>query len=360
MKIQHPGAILAILGASLIPLPALAASKGAASVFRLAVGRPTRAPALVLIRGRVVGPHGAPVDGAFVQVADGVSSAISGPDGRFELQAQTSEGRTLIVTAVGFETARVVESGAATIVMAPLPTYRPALLPLPPRRHAAGSQVFDTQVAAAYRTRYQSFVSSGRGVSGWADNEFGIDARYRAADWVFGLAGFRNKTPFTIAGLSAQPSSAPEIEQSQWNLSAGHVFSVGDLEFLPQVVFSNSYSVPSTSGTPWTGTPLDFSQTRLAGDVALDVGYRLGPVVAILHGARSFAEATSLSGAPYPATDVGMNEAGIDLGYTVMPGLKADLSYLRTFDVGVPGTHLDEWADVMGLGLTYLPAQVQP
>ena len=360
MKIRYPGVLLAILGVSLAPLPALAASRVAGPSSRPGGSPPSRRFALVRVSGRVLGPHDAPVAGAFIQVADGVSSAISGPDGRFELQARLSEGRTLIVTAVGFETARVLVSRAATIVLAPLPTYRPAIIPPPYRRAAADSRVFDTQVAAAYRTRYQSFASNGKGVSGWADNEFGIDARYRAANWVFGLAGFRNKVPFTIAGLSPQPSSAPEIEQSAWSLSAGHVFSVAHLEFLPQLVLSNRYSVPSSSGTPWTGTPLDFSQTRLAGDVAFDVGYRLGPVVAILHGARSFAEATSLSGAPYPATDVGMNEAGIDLGYTIMPGLKVDLSYLRTFDVGVPGTHLDEWADVMGLGLTYLPAQVQP
>lgn len=318
-------------------------------------------PAPVTIAGSVHGPDGVPIDGAFIQVRDGVSSAVTGVDGRFDLLAEPHEGRTLVVTAVGYKTAQVPLAHARSITLEPLPVYRPAEIPPPPPEVAADESVFDTQVSGAYRTRYQSYAANGRGITGWADNEFGIDARYRAADWVFGLEGHRNRVPYDIQGLSPQPSTAPEVEQSSWNLSAGPVFDLWGLELLPRLVFANRYCDPSgTNGTPWTGTPLDFSQTELAGEVSLDLGYRLGPVTAVIDGSRSFVEATTLTGAPYGPTDVGLNEGGITLSYTVIPGLRADLAYQRTFDVGVPGTHLDQWADVIGLGLTYLPAQVQP
>ncbi|MBU6428110.1 MAG: hypothetical protein KGR26_03795 [Cyanobacteria bacterium REEB65] len=353
-----PTANRTLLGVLVLACGAVLASPLARPASALEkTGQARTAIAPLVIAGEVLGPDGAPVDGAFIHLSDGVSSAITGSTGKFELTPDSGEGGRLVVTAVGFQTAEVPLARWSVVHLVPQPSYQPAIVPPPSPFEIGGSHVFDTQIAGAYRLRYQSLAANGRGVQGWANNEYAIAARYRAGNVVLGLEGYRLRAPLTLSGASVQPSSTPEVEQDAWNLSLGYDFEAIGLEILPELVFANDYFVPTNGGTPWTGTPLDFDQTRTAGVVGLEIGRRLGPLVAALHGQTSIAENTTLLGAPYAATNARLSEVGLDLGYTIFPGLRADLTYARTL---ATGTQLDEWADVLGLGLTYLPAQVQP
>ncbi|MBM3271197.1 MAG: hypothetical protein FJZ01_26490 [Candidatus Sericytochromatia bacterium] len=217
------------------------------------------------------------------------------------------------------------------------------------------AETFDTQIALDYRVRYQATAARGHGVEGWANNELALDARFRAEEFVAGLAGFRNKVPLAIGPLSAQPTPQPAVESSRWDVFLAYMVEVGEISLLPRASYTFAYTVPATN-VPWTGTPLDFGQTRQGPGVGLEAAYDLGPFALIGRAHVVPSLATTLSGAPYPIEPVIASEAGLRVSYALFPGLRASVDLARHW---ADGKDQSEYANVFSVGLAYLPVQVR-
>lgn len=307
--------------------------------------------------GRVVAPDGKPLAGVLVHQPGGVASALTDEQGRFFLRLDPAAQARLSFSAVGYLACEVPLPGAGSVTLQPVPVYRPGFKPLAPEPEPAERPFFDSQLGLHYRVRYQSVTGRSHLVEGWASNDLAGFARLRAAPVVLGLEGFRFKAPLTLAPLAAQVSPQPTVENTQWAAWLGYPLSLGGIEWLLQAGYVTSYWVPGNQGTPWTGTPLDFGQTRQGAALALEAGHAFGALDVSARVAYIPALATVLSGAPYSVGDLRSTEVVIGAGYEVLPGLRLGLNVARQW---ANGTDLDEWANVFGLSATYLPERVRP
>lgn len=330
------------------------------TLFALGLALSTTAPALAadaVVSGRVLDPDGKPAANVFVQQQGAIASATTDARGQYTLRLDPSGRQSLVFSGVGFLSRQVAVAGAQVVTMKAVPTYTPTFQPVPEEAAIGVYRLFDTEIGLSYRLRDQAITYSGRNLSGWANNELWGEARYRVNNWALGLNGFRVKAPLTIGPLATQPSPAPTVETSQWNLTLGYVLGLGNVEILPQLSWSNSYVTPSSS-TPWTGTPADYAQTRQGLGLVLDAGTRLGAVELIAHGMFVPSGSVIAPTAPYSLDALQWGEGRLTVGYNVIPGLRADLSYTRQF--GWASGSYGESANVYGLGLSYHPERVTP
>lgn len=329
------------------------------TLLALGLGLSLTAPAFAadgIVTGRVLGPDGKPAANVFVQQQGAIASAATDARGQYTLRLDPAGRQVLVFSGVGYLSQEVPVANAQTVVLKPVPTYQPTFNPVPEQAVIGIYRLFDTEVGLSYRVRDQFVTYSGRNLSGWANNEFAGSARYRVNNWALGLNGFRVKAPVTIPPLTTQPSPAPSVETSQWNLSGGYVFGVGGFELLPQLVLSNYYVTPSTS-TPWTGTPADYAQTRQGLGISIDAGTRMGALELMAHGMLAPWASVTTSTAPYSLESLQWGEVGATVGYNLFPGLRADLSYTRQFG---SATRYGEGANVYGIGFSYHPERVTP
>lgn len=322
-----------------------------ASAAAPAIAAPAEAP----VSGRVQGADGRPLSSVFVQQQGAVNSAITDEKGAYALKLDPKGRQVLVFTAVGFVGQEVAADRAQTVTLRPVPTYRPAFTKAPVQQVAVGDAIFDTQVGLGYGLRNQQLNTGTYRVDGLAVNGLVADARYRVGDGVLGLSGYRVKAPVHLAGLTSQPNPAPSVDHSEWNLIAGYTLRAAGLEWLPQLVYTNSFVTPAYA-TPWTGTPQDFAQSRHALAVGLEAGKRFGALEVIGRGKLPVLRSTT-SAAPYDLGDVKWGDVGILLGYTLTPGLRLDLTATQQW-AGATNTY--ESSQIVGVGLSYHPERVAP
>lgn len=316
-----------------------------------------------IVTGRILGANGRALPNAFIQQQGGSASTTTDDQGFYTLKLDASGGARLLVTAIGYLSQEVPVSNSVTLTLRPVPTYRPSFVPVPPEAGTTPTQRrFDTQIGVQYRLRseslsYTSATGQVRKVSGWASNEVGGLARYRVNDLVFSLDGWRNKVPLTLANLQPAPTAA--VDTSAWSVALGYVVALGALEVMPEVAYANSFVTPSMSGTPYTGTPLDFTTTRQGIALGVEAGYPWGglEVQGEFRIVPAFLTSSSLTGAPYTPQTPTWGEGGLVVGYQVIPGLRVEGSYTYQF---AGASDLSEGAHVFGLGLTYHPERIAP
>jgi hypothetical protein len=313
------------------------------------------APAQAPVTGQVMTNDGHPLADVFVQQTGTIASTVSDEQGRFTLRLDPKGKQSLTFSTVGYTTREVALPVGGPVKLDPVPTYRPSFVPAPPESVTAGNHRFDTQIGLNYRLRNETYSYNGRNVTGWANNEIYGDARYRYRDVVLGLNGYRNKVPLTIGNVANQPSTAPSLENSQWNLSLGYAFGFDQVEILPSLVYSSYYYVPSSAGIPWTGSPLDYTQTKQNLGARIEAGTRMGNWE-LLGSYQWIPYATAITGAPSSITqaDTAWGDLGATLGYNLLPGLRLNLTYDWQSNYGQDTAH------VFGIGMSYHPERVTP
>lgn len=346
--------LLAVATLSILPLLSAGQASAAPALAAASILRDSQD---ARFSGRATAPDGSPLAGVLVQQLGGVSSAITDDQGRFALRLDPAARSTLTFSAVGYLPVEVPLARAATVALRPVPVYRPGFKPIAAESQQHDAAFFDTQIGLLYRTRYQSVTGRSRLVEGWANNDLAAFARLRAKPVVIGLEGFRFKAPLTIGPLPTQPSPQPGVETTQWSAWLGVPFSVAEFELLPQVGYLTSYWMPSNLGMPWTGTPLDFNQTRQGVGLGIEGGRAFGPFDLTARATVVPTLTTVLSGAPYSVGDLRWAEVGVGAGFEVFPGLRLGINAARQWNTG---TDLDEFANVVGLSATYLPERVKP
>lgn len=322
--------------ASIAPILALVMAQVAPAVIAQAP-----APVPTLATGVVLDAQtNEPIAGALVQQAGSVSSAFTQQDGGFRLLLEKAGGSELTVSMVGYDAATVpVADGRGLRVRLKaqqgfIPAG-PVLAPVAIGQSAAETAPLNSGVIFAYRLRQTSQTAptpSGASatISGLANNDFKLGARFRLKPWLFEAEGAHFETPTDVAGLRNEDNPAFSPSTYQAGARVGYLVAfTPDLEAALSGAYRWTNTVPNNAKVRYTGSDLDFEQTRHAVGGTVTAAWRPGRGRFHLEGALGlyplvFASSET-GGQPYAQNF--LSEARVIAGYEVMPGLRAGLGY---------------------------------
>jgi hypothetical protein len=327
---------------------------------------PARLPATV--NGVVLDAlSGQPMPGALVQQVGSITSIFTGSDGHFRLLLERQGSAELTVSAMGYEDQKVaVGTGKdLTVSLREISGFLPAV-PLatlvPVGMSAAETAPLNSGLMFTYSLRNNLITAPGTSgapasITGWSNNDFRLGMRFRWKPWLAEAEGDHFETPVDLVGLRKEDN--PAFKPSTWQAGArvGRLWSLTpDFEVAALGAYRWTDTVPNNSRVPYTGSDLDFEQTRHAlggealaawrpgrGHWHLEVGAGYYPVV--------FATADA-PGKPFGESN--MLDAHALLGYEVLPGLRVGL-----------GGGLERWSGTgsdqavrLSLGMHYTPGGV--
>jgi hypothetical protein len=352
------------------PAPKAPAGAPSPSPTSMPTPAPSQAPKPGLpavVTGVVTDANKEPIGGALIQQEGSVTSVFSQPDGHFRLLMDKTGGGAITVSAVGYEnTTTAVGAGKdLTVSLKAVSGFLPAapLAPLTPvGLSAAETAPLNTGLVFTYSMRNVNAQAPGvtgtnATIAGWSNNDFRLGARFRWKPWLAEAEGAHYEVPAEVAGLRKEDN--PAFTPSTWQAGArfGALWSVtNDFEVAGLAAYRWNNTVPNNNRVPYTGSDLDFEQTRHAlGGMAL-AAWRPGRGHWHLEGSAAyyplvFATADSPGSAIASSNLV---EARAILGYEVMPGLRLGL-----------GAGLERWSGVgqdqsvrLSVGLHYTPGGV--
>lgn len=324
------------------------------AVAVLAMASAAHAAALQ-VTGHVQDASGKALPHVYVHQLGGVTSTFTDEAGNFRLDLDPKAGSRVLLSAPGY---RGVEVDArelktpVTLTPAPQVTVPSAASPAEPE---AGS-AFPSALGVRYGWRNQSLGSSGNAVAGPINNELGLFARLRQANVLWGLEAFRNRASVSVPGLNT--TFTPETTQAE--LSLGCVLGAPSLEVAPRLTALYRSVLANTQGAAYTGTPLDYDETRQAVGLGIALASTLGSGLEATLEADyypSFLTFNTLKDAPGQLTGLQGVKAGLKVGYTLVPGLQVQAGYQHE-SWGATGYAQD--ADVVLVGVASRPAEVRP
>lgn len=310
---------------------------------------------------------GAPISGALVQQQGGVASTFSGRDGRFRLTLEAALGRQVTFSAVGYDDqSHLLEAGRPAIVQLRVAAgFIPAAPPSqvgPVGQSPAEVAPLHSQVSFGYRLRQNDWMAPGAGgtsasVSGLSNNDFRLGMRLRLRPYLIEAEGMHTEMPVEVPGLRREDN--PAFKASSWGaaLRGGFLFPFHpDLEGSLLGAYRWSNTVPNNNDVRYTGSPIDFEQSRHALGAQANLAWRPGRgrfQAELGAGYYPFLLATTgLNGSPY--AERSLTELRTLAGYEVVGGLRLGLSYhYDRYD----GTGRDA-AHMVGLVATYTPGGV--
>ncbi|HEY9855572.1 MAG TPA: carboxypeptidase-like regulatory domain-containing protein [Stenomitos sp.] len=306
------------------------------------------------VTGHVQDASGKALAHVYVHQLGGVTSTFTDDQGNFRLDLDPKAGNRVILSAPGYRGVEL-EAGAlksaVTLQPAPVVTAPTASAPV----EAAPATVFASGLGLRYGWRNQSTSANGNTVAGTINHELGLSARLRQGTVLWGLEAFRNRAAVSVPNM--ETTFSPETVQTE--LSLGCVLGSTGLEIAPRVTGLYRSAHANTQGAAYSGTPLDFDETRQAVGVGAAVGTTFGAWEATLEGDYypSFLTWSSLKDAPSQLVGMQGLKAGLKLGYSIVPGLQLQAGYQHE-SWGATGFAQD--ADVILLGVMSRPTEVRP
>jgi hypothetical protein len=325
-------AIIATLAAGLVA----AASPKPAAAPAAAPAAPSQALPATATGFVADAQTGQPLAGVLVQQEGAVTSAFTQADGSFRVLLERGGAPRLVVSAVGYEplTVPVGDGQALRVRLAGISGFVPAspMLPASPVGQSAAETVpLNTGLIFAYRLRQQTLQSGAAKVDGLVSNDFRLGMRFRLRPALFEAEGAHFETPIDVAGL--ERSQNPAFRPSTWQAGAraGLLFPLfhPDLEVAGLLGYRWSNTVPNNADVPYTGSAIDWEQTRHAvGPVAL-VAWRPGRGrfhAEASYGYYPFVRTTAEApGAPF--ADQRLSDLRAVLGFELVPGMRLGLGY---------------------------------
>lgn len=307
------------------------------------------------VTGRVLDASGKALPHVYVHQLGGMTSTFTDDQGNFRLDLDPKAGNRLLFGAPGYRGIEV-DAGALKqpVVLQKAPIVTGPAVPAAPE--APAGSVFGSELGVRYGTRHQSVGANGNGVAGPINNELGLTARLRQGDVLWGFDAFRNRAAIALADLNA--TVAPETVQAE--LSLGCVLGGPALEIAPRLTALYRSVTANSQGAAYTGTPLDYDESRQALGLGVSLGTTLGARFEATLDADyfpSFATHSSLKDAPAQLAGLQGLKAGVTLGYALVPGLQVQAGYQHE-TWGATGYAQD--ADVVRLGLVSRPTEVRP
>lgn len=314
--------------APVVPKPAQAAPQPSAPP---AATLPATATGLV-----VDAISGQPLTGVLVQQDGAVTSAFTQQDGTFRLLLERNGAPRLTFSAIGYEPAAApVGTGEALRVsLSAISGYVPAspMLPAAPVGQSALDTVpLDSGLVFAYRLRQQAVASGAARYEGNATNDYRLGLRFRLRPALFDVEGAHFETPIDVAGLDRV--SNPAFRPSTWQAGARAGLLTPlfhpDLEVAGQLGYRWSNTVPNNADVPYTGSDIDWEQSRHAFGPVASLAWRPGRGrlhLEATYGYYPWVRTTAESpGKPF-AEQVLTDLRGL-VGYEVVPGMRVGLGY---------------------------------
>lgn len=325
-----------------------------------AVGLPATATGVV-----VDAQSGQPVVGVLVQQEGAVTSAFTQADGSFRVLLERGAAPRLAISAVGYEPASVAvgDGKDLRVRISAIAGFVPAspMLPASPVGQSAVDTVpLNSGLVFAYRLRQQA-VSAGVGrYDGMVSNDYRIGVRFRLRPLIIDAEGSHHESPVDVAGLDR--TSNPAFRPSTWQAGArvGLMTPIfhPDLEGALQAGYRWSNTVPNNGDVPFTGSDLDWEQTRHAVGPVATLAWRPGR--GKLHAEASYGFYPLVRGtseAPgRPFADQRLTDLRAVLGYEVVPGMRVGLGYQADHWMG--DGNGDDVSKIYSLQLHYTPGGV--
>jgi hypothetical protein len=308
----------------------------AAAVVVTPAAAPQALPAVV--SGTVVDAStGAPLSGVLVQQEDAISSAFTQADGSFRLLTERGAGPCLVISAVGFEPLHVplkAGQGPVRASLSPISGFIPGSPMLPADQLGQGqadTAPLNTGMIFSYRLRNQVVQAGSARLDGWANNDYRLGLRFRLRPLLLEAEGSHHETPVDVAGLSR--TANPAFRPSTWQAGA----RVGlltpafhpDLEVAGALGYRWTNTVPNNADVPFTGSDIDWEQTRQAFGPVATLAWRPGR--GRFHAEASYGyypwllTAARSPGRPF-ATSLLTDFRGI-VGFELVPGARLGLGY---------------------------------
>lgn len=310
---------------------------------------------------------GAAISGALVQQSGGVASSFSGQDGRFRVYLEGQGARSLTVSAVGYDDATMpAQLGSNLVVLLkPAAGFLPAAPPSsvgPVGASPAELAPLHSSLSFGYRVRMNEIQAPGANgtmasVSGLSNNDFRLAMRLRLRPYLIEAEGMHTELPVDLPGLRREEN--PAFNPSTWgaSLRGGVLFPFhSDVEGSLLAAYRWTNVVPNNNDVRYTGSPIDFEQSRHAfggqanlawrpgrGRFHSEVGLGLYPVML---------GTSTQNGTPF--AERFLTEARASLGYEVVTGFRLGLTY--HYD-RFQGSGFDA-AHMFGLMATYTPGGV--
>lgn len=360
------------MSALLLTLAAAAVAASSPKPPAQPVAVPAAAPAApailpAMVEGRVIDRQsGEPVAGVLVQQDGAVTSAFTQADGGFRLLLERGGVPTLRVSAVGYEPqeqALAAGQGPLLFRLSPLAGFVPAspMLPSAPMgQSAVETAPLNTGLIFAYRMREQVVSAGAAGYRGLVSNDYRIGMRFRLRPLLLEGEGAHHEVPMEVSGLDK--GTARVFQPSTWQAGArvGLLTPVfhPDLELALLGGYRWTNTVPNNGDVPYTGSDLDWEQTRHAmGGVAL-AAWR--PLRGRFHVEASYGMYPWVYGSADAPGKPFANSQLTDLrglvGFEVVPGMRLGVGYQEDRWLGA-GTDVDA-ARILSLQVHYTPGGV--
>lgn len=304
---------------------------------------------------------GAPLPGVLIQQEGAVSSALTQADGGFRLLLEKGAGACLVVGAVGYEPLHVELTGTAAplrVSLTPVSGFIPASPMLPVDQQGQGqadTAPLNTGMIFAYRFRNHLIQAGNARLDGWANNDWRIGLRMRLRPLLLEAEGSHHETPVDLAGLDrvANPAFRPSTWQAGARVGLLTPVFHPDLELAGSLGYRWSNTVPNNSDVPFTGSDLDWEQTRQA----------LGPVATLAWRPWRSRFHAELSYGYYPWTMASARTPGKPFAQALLTDLRGvvGVEVVPGMRLGV-GYHEDHWtgngqdfARIWSMQLHYTP-----
>lgn len=336
----------------------------ATALSALVAQAPAPANLPVVATGMVRSADGQPVAGALVQQEGSVTSAFTNASGGFRLLLDKTGGRTLTVSAVGYEAETVpIDAGKdLAVTLRPITGFLPAtpdqaFVPVGTATRAETAPL-NSGLQFAYRVRSSSLAAGNASLGGIANNDFRLGARFRWRPWLLEAEGGHFQYPVDVAGLGRDEN--PAFSPSVWQAGAriGMIFPLrDDVESALAVGYRWNSTVPNNNDIPFTGSPLDFEQNRHALGGVGTLGWRPN------RGPWHFEAQAGL----YPVVLASAEAPGVPYGSSFMTDIRTTVGYeiVRGMRIGA-GYQLEDWrggagtenAHLLTINMHYTPGGV--
>jgi hypothetical protein len=302
---------------------------------------------------------GRPVAAVFVQQEGGLASAFTGPEGGFKLTLDNPKDAKLTFTATGYERQTLPAGHAMRVKLMPLDALTPETAPTlkpeyDPNAPIQAPPALASAVQLSYRVRFETASFNNASIAGGGNNDYRLGLRYRWSPWLLEADGAHVQIPVDVAGLPREQNPAMNPSTYEAGARAAYVWPMGAWESALGLGYRYRNTVPNNKDVPYTGTDLDFEQTRHALGLVGLVGWRpaAGPWSAEA-GLQAYPLVYAWAkdpGQPYAGSFGAEGYAGV--AYEIVNGLRLGLTYRLEYWRGSG----QDTAHLLGLQLQYTPS----
>jgi hypothetical protein len=266
----------------------------------------------------------------------------------------------LAFTASGYERLTVPAARSLKVKLVPLdavtPDRAPALKPeYDPNAPTQTPPALASAVRFAYRARYETASAGNASIAGGGNNDYRIGLRYRWSPWLLAADGAHVQIPVEVAGVPRGQNPAMSPSTYEAGVRAAYVWPLrGPWEAAAGLGYRYRNITPNNKDVPYTGSDLDFEQTRHALGLVGILGWRPATSPWSLElGAQAYPLAYAWAkdpGQPYAGQFGAEGYAGV--AYEIVNGLRLGLDYRVEYWKGSG----QDVSHILGLQFQYTPS----